>query len=336
MVINIEFAKLFEKAKKYAINRKRECYYPNCNNEAINSHILQKNGILNQIAKDRHIWEHKNNLFKEELYNFSKTGINKVFSFKCFCKNHDSELFKEIEQETIDFTKYKTSLLFTVRAIYNELFRKEVNVEVLKKVLSSDIVELDARKILERQIKEEQIGIQSINKEIESIWNDINNESESYVFQIRDINLIEICLTGFFTYDTTKEIRAYREFNNIMENDVADIFISFFPFNGKSKLIMGYKKNNERKVKPYVNMFFKESEKRVQRRLTNVFLFNCETWVVSENLYRKRFEKVEEYISFAGKVVFHSNNERKMYPLNMFKDSFENDLNKWRSKIQTV
>ena len=121
----IKFAKLFHDCKKKAVKEIKTCYHPECNEKSINSHILQKNGILSSIAFDNHLWEHQINHFKEPHFYFKRTGINEIFSFKCFCENHDNQLFKKIESKNIDFTDYESLLLFTLRTIYNENLEKK-------------------------------------------------------------------------------------------------------------------------------------------------------------------------------------------------------------------
>jgi hypothetical protein len=46
----IKFAKLFTKWKSDGFSSINVCYHPKCNEKSINSHILQKNGILTTIA----------------------------------------------------------------------------------------------------------------------------------------------------------------------------------------------------------------------------------------------------------------------------------------------
>ena len=53
----IEAAKLLTKCKSSAISQINTCYHPSCTDKSINSHILQKNGILSTIAEERHLWE---------------------------------------------------------------------------------------------------------------------------------------------------------------------------------------------------------------------------------------------------------------------------------------
>ena len=47
-------------------------------------------------------------------------------TFKGFCNEHDTSLFKEIEMIDTDFSIYKNQLILTYKAISNEFRKKEV------------------------------------------------------------------------------------------------------------------------------------------------------------------------------------------------------------------
>ncbi|CAM3144143.1 hypothetical protein [Flavobacterium frigoris] len=330
----IKFLKFFHDCKKNAIKRIVKCYHPNCNEKSINSHILQKNGILSSIAKDNHLWEHILNQFKEPHFQFKRTGINEIFSFNCFCQKHDSELFKIIETENINFNDYKSCLLFTLRTIYNEKFRKEVNIDIYQNMLKSELTENFDREFLQLTLEQEKLGLNDLILNENDIWNDINQNTESYVFEVREISKIELCLSAFYNYETTFEMNLYRfKYGKDMER-ISEIFINLFPYKDKSVLLMGYNKKDEKSVKGDFYTYFKESEKRVQRKLTNLFLFACETWVISEKLYFSKFKGIENIIAFASKYSTENYNERQTFALNMFSENFKTEMQKWYSKYK--
>ena len=121
--------KAIDNCKKQAIKKISICYHPQCTEPSINSHILQKNGILSSIAPDAHLWHLGINNFDVDLFEFERKGLRQIFSFNCFCNYHDRTLFSKIEGREIDFDDYESQLLFSVRILYNELFRKEVNID---------------------------------------------------------------------------------------------------------------------------------------------------------------------------------------------------------------
>lgn len=329
----MEFAKLFLDCKKKAIREIKTCYHPECNEKSINSHILQKNGILSSIAFDNHLWEHQINPFKTPHFYFKKTGINDIFSFNCFCERHDNELFKKIETKNIDFKDYECLLLFTLRTIYNEKFRKEVNIRMYELMIEKGDLMPEQEQFMINHVEQEKLGILDLKANENDIWSDLNNKSESFVFEVRELKLIEICLSAFYNYETTIEMNNYRiKYGKDMDR-ISEIFINLFPFKGKSILIMGYNKKDEKKVKGYFYTFFKESEKRVQRKITNLFLFACETWVISNDFYIEKIKGIENIIADASNYSTKNMNERQSFPLNFCSSNFKNDMKKWKKNV---
>lgn len=329
----VKFAKLFHDCKKKAVKEIKICYHPKCNKNSINSHILQKNGILSSIATDNHLWEHQINQFKEPHFYFKKTGINEIFSFNCFCKEHDNQLFKKIESDKIDFKDYESLLLFTLRTIYNEKFRKEVNIRMFELMIEKGDLRPEQKAFMNSHIAQEKLGIQDLKANETDIWVDLNTNSQTFVFEVRELNLIEMCLSAFYNYETTLEMNAYKiKYGKDMER-ISEIFINLFPHNDKSILIMGYNKKDEIKVKGYFYTFFKESEKRVQRKITNLFLFACETWVISKSFYESRIKGIEDVIAFATEYSTNNMNERQSFPLNFCSNNFKSDMRKWKKNV---
>ncbi|PIA78028.1 hypothetical protein BFR04_07295 [Gaetbulibacter sp. 4G1] len=327
----IEFAKLFTKCKSSGISSINTCYHPSCNEKSINSHILQKNGILSTIATDRHIWEPEINQFKKPQFQFKRLGINQVYSFNCFCNKHDTDLFQKIETDNIDFEDYESCLLFTLRTLYNEIWRKEVNIKMYDCLIKESPKDFKNPYFLEH-VRQENLGLNDLKFMETEIWNDLNNGTESYVFESRKINKVELCLSSFYNYDTTEEMHNYRLKNGKDMERVSEIFINIFPYENETILLMGYNKKDEQKVKGYFYTFFKESEKRLQRKLTNLMLFQCETWVVSEKFYNEKIKDIVELFASGFSFSCNNPNERQMFPLNIFKENFKKDYKKWNEK----
>ena len=319
---NPELAKIFTDCAKRAKEQINICMYPGCTEKSINSHILQKNGILSSIADDQHLWESAVNHFKKEYIGFQKRGINKIYTFLGFCNAHDTSVFKKIESKNkIDFTDYESCILFALRTACNEYRIKEIVINQQECILNHP--DTLSNGMLEISIEQSKIALTDLNFVIDAMWNDINNKTESFVFEQREIELFELCLNSIYTYETSQEIEEYfRKYGENLER-TADIFISLFPYDGKSILLMGYHKDDLKKVKSFVNLFFKENEKRLKRRLSSLITFNCETWVCSEKLYKSKFEGMDseffKSMLFSGK----NGNERKIFDINIFDTRFK-------------
>lgn len=131
---------LIEKIKKEIyIKEKWSCMFPNCKHHAINSHILQRHGILDNIAENGHFYQ----LYPLSAFDvkrtgkyvdFKKIGLNNGFSWPLFCKEHDSKLFEDIERKSnIDICDYKVQLLFTYRTLCSELRKLQMQLCFYKK-----------------------------------------------------------------------------------------------------------------------------------------------------------------------------------------------------------
>jgi len=317
----IKAAKAFVECKIKAQKSITICFHPNCNEPSINSHILQKNGILSVIADNGHVITLKINPFKESKHSFERTGINEAFSFNCFCNKHDSDLFKSIEKENIDFEDYKSLILFTLRTIYNEIFRKLVNIK-MNECLIKNYSEIFNIQELKKRNYQEKLGLTDLEKIEKIIWNDLDNETESFIFKTREITKKDVCLSSFYTYDTSEEIKNYYYSTGKNKESLIEIFVNLFPYKSNSIFMIGYQKKYEPEVKGYVNSFFSDNEKRLERKITNLMMFLCETWVISSKLFDKQIKGHENNFSYASAFSLQNYNERQFFDINIFKDDF--------------
>lgn len=127
---------LAQKFLNDAKEKRRKCMYPNCLDYSINSHLLQKRGVLSEIANEGKFIEYDNSTpYQPEK--FAKTGINEtdMFTFRGFCNLHDTEIFRDIENGSSDFSEYRHQILFYYRAVSNQLFNSEFTHEYLERVI---------------------------------------------------------------------------------------------------------------------------------------------------------------------------------------------------------
>ncbi len=178
--------------------------------------------------------------------------------------------------------------------------------------------------MLESTIEQNKLGIKDMEFHKNAMWSDLEMQNpESFVFQRSEFKLNEICLNAITNYETPKEIYDYQVAHGKDMERLTAIFISFFPYLGKSKLLMGYHKADVKLAKPYVNTFFKESEKRTFRRLTNMFAFYVETWVCSTKFYEEKVKGLDS--EFHKSMTFATANGigRKVFDVNMFENDFK-------------
>jgi len=303
-----------------AENKQRICCIPHCNELAINSHVLQKNGILNEISQDGHVWESEADFFNDNLFHFKKVGINQAFTFKGFCKKHDKQIFAPIEDYELNFDDYRTLLLFAYRTALNEKVKKNVLIDWYElqkksKILSDSLDNNDVDQLIEQ----ETIGISDIDYFANKIEKNLEDNTESYIFKYRITKPQEICLASHFTYETSRERDSYIKLNGKDYDLLTDIFISYFPIEGENVLIMGYLKEQESKCKNYVDSFFNCTDDELFEKLSDLFLCRCEMWTCSENFYFSKIKPREKEIIRIFKESAESLDEDRTLKFKLFK-----------------
>lgn len=304
---------------KYKIKASREfntCLFPDCNESSTNCHILQKKGVLKKIIENQHARQLNYNLFETPSIYLKHTGHNNLLSFYCFCNDHDS-IFLPIEQEEIDFNPYKNQLLFLIRSKLYEKYKKQVSIKQYSYMLEEDIYSSQEKEHFRKTILQWELGVKDINKMLTLIWNDYSNETESFIFKLRDIPQKPIAVSSFLTYETTNELKAYYFQNGKEKNELSSIFITIFPYHDYSKLIIAYKKSCEPNLEEYVNEIVKFEGESLDVFISNLLLFNSDTWIVSESFYQSNILPREEEVTG---LLFHDlkGNERDLLYVNIF------------------
>lgn len=326
-------AKIFAECAKNARLSTNQCLYPGCNKISINSHIMQKNGILSSMSEDRHLWEFNVDHFKKEYFLFKKTGINDIYTFLGFCNEHDTNVFKKIETEgEIDFQDYGSCSLFALRTLSNEKWLKLV-VNKQKECILAHPDAITDEFLIGETIEQGDIALEDLKFIEQSLWSDFENGTESFVFEHRELPKQEICLNSIFTYDTSEEIYNHIEKHGKDKERLVEIFVSFFPYLDKSILLMGYHKDDLSIAKPFVNSFMKENLKRVYRKLSNLIILNCETWVCSTTFYKEKLEGMDSEFFRAAKFSAKNGNERRVFDINLFNDDFKNKFKLFVRKL---
>jgi len=274
-----------------ALTRKRICCHPECKNFAINSHILQKNGILSGIATNGHIYVLRSDFLNPDIFYFKKSGLNITYAFKGFCMEHDKSIFKPIEDYEINFEDYGSQLLFAYRTILNERRKKEILIDwkyiQLDDSFLNQYMDSSITKFL---IEQERLSLNDLRHYEELILSDLYSKTENFTFKTRTTSRIEICLASHFTFETTRQRSERIEATGADIELLTDISISFFPLEDESVLIMGYSKEMEEICGDFVASFFSSDEDTLLKLVSNVIINRCEEWACSEAFY---FEKIE-------------------------------------------
>jgi len=190
-------------------NKKWECLIDECGQPAINSHLLQVNGILNNLIENGHLIQIKPNDYfdfeKKGYLTFKSLGIQQAISEYLFCNRHDTEIFKAIEVKEIDFFDYLSQLLFSYRSLCCELRKKMKNIEIFTRIGKSNTLnngskQFIAQEYLDLEIKGHNTGIKDMTYLKEEMEKEFTIQSiQNFSFKTFKHPLIKLCVSAIFS-----------------------------------------------------------------------------------------------------------------------------------------
>jgi len=308
-----EIAKIHRESDK----KKRKCIIDGCENHSINSHLLQRNGLLKNISVDGHLIERKlidpNKFIKDQHpVEFKRVGLKNAFSLSLFCNKHDSEIFKPIESSTVDFELYESQLLLSYRVTLAEIRKKEIVIEKFQNMLDSKVLDGKFNRFpIESLLRGFKYGINDLKIFKNIFEKEFVTSNKNFVFKTYKYPLIKIYASAIFSPDKTTSLDS--EDPNI---PYEQIFIHLLPLENELLIICGYNKQYQNKfVRKYVNKWNKLNSKKLGIGLTKLFCDRIENWGLSPEVYdRIQTEKL---------IKFNLQAKSTLY----FPDLFSSNLN---------
>lgn len=298
----------------------RKCIYPGCESIAIDSHLLQKNGILNLIARDNHVYHVGTEPFHEEKLLFQRIGINKAFTFPGFCQKHDNDIFKDIEGKNIDFANYRSYLLFSYRILVNEYRKKEILIDWFTKNLNDFRLKLHTNREyfegLKSGIRGYKEAIYDIQYYLKYFHTDIEDtDSRNFSFECFNIPRIDICVSGVFNHETTLEIQSRPSF--LDEKPLSDVYFVVLPQELNSVVIVGTLNEMKPICWDFILSIKDKDDNMTLRNISDIILSRIENWVCSESFY-ERIKHNEKDIVKEIHISLNTLIERRKPDFNLF------------------
>ncbi|MFC3809312.1 hypothetical protein [Lacihabitans lacunae] len=280
-------------ALRNVTNKQRICLFEDCEKQAINSHILQKNGILREMSIKNHLiqLERTNGFEIEEkgIQKFTKVGINKAFAFLGFCPFHDVEVFKHIENGVkLNLFEPKTQALFCYRGLCQEIRRKEEVLDHINELADFGNPQThEIKRLLYDGTKE---GIQNLNYYKKKFEDAFRSENYSeFTFLTQPIERIDICFSVPLNIDKLPKREngeTFEAWKSKQPNPFKTSFLSLFPYKSKSFFIAGFL--NEFQCDwtiNKINKIGKIKNKQVLKEISDFIILRLEFWAMSPKLY---------------------------------------------------
>lgn len=285
------------------------CMCPKCTGTSINSHLLQRHGILSYVTEDNHLYEiTREDAFKwNENYpvRFKKVGLNKAISYPLFCDKHDTEIFLPIESGTINFDDYKSQLLFSYRAVCAEIRKKELNLlQTRENATNIEEINLIAEELLTGGDK----GIKDLKYYKYLLEDELKSNKGKFTFFHYSYPVLDIYSSATMSYEIF-DSKSDRQVDEAIKKKVWDsIFIHIIPQPVSTEIIVGYHNNHtSRDLEEYVKSWKGLCKEEMGYKLTDLFVAHVEDWGLSPRLYEgipeERFEKFFELQAKYSTVV---------------------------------
>ena len=324
--MNVKILSRIQALHNKALNARRICYTPGCTNYAQNSHILQKNGILNFIADNgfiRQLDSSSNNL----ILSFKKAGINStdVMAFPGFCNSCDTKVFLPIESNKLDFDNYKHLLLYTYRAIVCELHKVDAWLTCCNKIAVDTWYDESIRNFFEDMKVNYQVIKNAFTHQQfligNNLFNDSSNSAPTFtVFRVPRQDIA--CSAVHVPYMELDEELTDKFLNTAPESYDFPffhkaIYIHSIPTDKELIIVIGYHKDvNNIETVPIKELSF-ISEEAVLLVLGTILVKRIETWSISERLYQEWFstEKGNHILSLRRYYFDETIEDKYMYDL---------------------
>lgn len=301
--------KALANSQRKASRIKWPCMCPKCTEKAINSHLLQRHGILSHVTENNHLYEiTREDAFKwHENYpvKFKKVGLNNAISYPLFCSKHDTDFFLPIESGIIDFADYRSQLLFSYRAVCAEIRKKEfAQFEINESMSNIEEMNLAGEALLVGEDK----GIKDLMYYKYLLEDELKTNKGKFTFYHYSYPVLDIYTSASMSYEVF-DSKNDRQIEAALSKKVWDgLFIHIIPQTSSTEIIIGYHNNHtSREMEEYVKSWDGLSMEDLGYKLTDLFVAHVEDWGMSPKLFEQipeeRLEKFFELQSEYSTVV---------------------------------
>jgi hypothetical protein len=295
-VTNDQFAGLLNALLVKSRKKEFTCFVDNCEEKAIDSHILQKNGVLKYLIEDGHLMILANDFFKR-IFHFKRLGADKAFTFKGFCSLHDNQIFKSIESTYFNLREYNNQLLISYRGILNEIRKKQAELYFLQLIKEDSTlyyqVPMDFQVFRKKGLE---MGVKDLEFYKGKIEDELRQPKNIFKFIIRELVNAPICTSSLFSWETNSEM--LKDIGTIEFYKPLDtIIINIIPQKDKSYLLMGTLDVCDYTCHAFLEYLKSLSMEELLKEVNDILFRNIETWVTSESFYKRKVKQHSLYIN---------------------------------------
>lgn len=301
---SVAFKKKYNKLKSECLLK--SCFHEDnqCSDRIIKAHSIQNNKILNKLSENGHVFMYTATIGNDFdlITKMEKEGRSKATTFSGFCGYHDKEIFKAIEDEDYVVENKEQEFLFAYRALAKEYFTKKTTTEMYRRMYnlagSSDYEKInDFFGVIAKPAREDLInisgmlfttlfGCEDAVKRLELYRTRMNGYLDNGTFEEIFTDVIEFSNEHLLAVSSITFLERDLEDNVI--NDLADfqislapLFITVFPQDGKTYILLSYFKRNASRYKFIKRQILNKAEEEQKKIISSIVMNYCENFAVS-------------------------------------------------------
>jgi hypothetical protein len=321
---------ILEQLRKEVRRKSHKCYNPSCNNIAIRSHIQQAEGAIRNIAsvEGKIVQVEDSDYFKSSIWRFQEKGIKQkgdVLTFWGFCNKCDTELFREVESISVDYTNYRNQVLFSYRGFLSEHYKQEYNLKWYNKIFQCNQLSYQCKARYKQEYIKFLLCVKSGRYIKGLLESDLNSESKHFKFLHFQLPRIEVCTST--VYSMPQDIIL----NDLLLRDLASRdtfppisctnFINLIPTKDKLEIIIGCDVDQSLHGGIELDQVSKYDQEAKIKLISDILIRHVETWFVSTSLYNKwRSRKIDYQIIEQMEKFRPVNMKYEPVEFNMFQD----------------
>lgn len=286
----LEIANRIDKVERYIEKKKRPCLCPNCQKTAINSHLLQRNGILDNVAENGHLYEARikdvyRRINEKGIVELKKVGIGQAISYPLFCSEHDSTLFKPIEGKNVDFDDYHSQLLFSYRSLCSEIRKKEVNIDRYNGELTDGDDKFDL-------LLGTKLGLWDLKHYKGLFETEITEPQNKFTFLHLTYPFIPVYASGLSSYFLYDGIIVDCTYGVPYDQIIDSFFINIIPQKNSLEIVIGFCKDHANdSLRTFIHSWENLTVDQLINKIADLFRYSLESWGMSPSFYKQLMDK---------------------------------------------
>lgn len=307
--------------KLSSITREKLCFIndSDCKGKIISAHSIQNNRILNNLSEDGYVLTIQHNLENNFInFKFDLKGRKIATTFYGFCKYHDSEIFKPIEEFSYTRDNNEQEFLFALRCIAKEFYIKKNKLNLEKYIL--DIITNNEEDKIRKYLSVDGSSLTNEHKSFFKHYYKSSYMGTSISFEElrnnRDILLKSLKRRDFnsiITYSLKWNMNFHlavssifaleKDFNGNLINDLSDLskemhmlMLTIFPQENDTFVLISFLENHSNTYKFLETQFMNQTEFSQKNIVSQLILSYCENIVISPKQWRKFNKNKQEMI----------------------------------------